>query len=284
MESKPNIFDNRVAALGTMHQKQKVIAPLFKKELGIAVTVPEDLDTDKFGTFTMDKKRTGSQKETAIIKAKAAMELLDLDMGIASEGSFGPHPAVPFGIANIELVVFIDKKLDLEIFGGHIEIVSFAHNTTAHTVDEVLAFAQTINFPKHGIVIRRSDKDYRDMIKGIVSKDELVQTSTGLLSKYKSIWLETDLRAHVNQSRMKNIELATIDLIENIKRLCPNCQSPGFHKVSPKPGLPCELCGRPTDIPLYDVYECNKCNFTKDVIFPNQKETAYAGYCDYCNP
>ncbi len=284
METKSNELKNRIAALGTMHQKQKVIAPLFKKKLGIVVKVPDDFDTDKFGTFTMDKKRTGSQKETAIIKAKAAMESLDLDIGIASEGSFGPHPSVPFGIANVELVVFIDKKLDLEIYGGYIEIVNFAHNTIAYTIDEVLIFAQKIDFPKHGIVMRRSDKDYGDMVKGIVSKDELIETATRLLKTNKSVWLETDFRAHVNQSRMRNIELATIDLIENIKRLCPSCHSSGFHKISPKPGLPCEQCGRPTDIPLYDVYECDKCSFKKDIIFPNQKESAYAGYCDYCNP
>ena len=48
--------------------------------------------------------------------------------------------------------------------------------------------------------------------------------------------------------------------------------TPGFHRTSPKPGLPCEQCGRPTDIPLYDVYECDKCQFTQDVIFPNQKK------------
>ena len=277
-------FKDRTAALGTMHQKEKVITPLFKKELGVKILVPKNLDTDKFGTFTMDKKRTGSQKETAINKAKAAMELLNLDIGIASEGSFGPHPALPFGIANIELVVFIDKKLGLEIFGSHTEVASYAHNTTAHTIDEVLKFALDVNFPKHGIVIRRSDKDYGDMVKGIVKKEELIKTATGLLKKHKSIWLETDFRAHVNQSRMKNIELATIDLIENIKRECPNCQSLGFHKISPKPGLPCEQCGRPTDIPLYNVFVCDKCSHTKDIILSNQKETAYAGYCDYCNP
>ena len=284
METSLNKFKDRMAALGTMHQKEKVIAPLFDKELGVKILVPKDLDTDEFGTFTMDKKRTGSQKETAIHKAKAAMELLNLNIGIASEGSFGPHPAVPFGIANVELVVFIDNKLGLEIFGGHIEVVSYAQNTTAHTMDEVLKFARDINFPKHGIVIRRSDKNYGDMVKGIVNKEDLVKIATGLLKKHKSIWLETDFRAHVNQSRMKNIELATINLIENIKRECPNCQSLGFHKISPKPGLPCEQCGRPTDIPLYDVYVCDKCSFTKDIIYPSQKESAYAGYCDYCNP
>jgi hypothetical protein len=284
MEISSHKFEGCVAALGTMHQKEKVIAPLFKKELGIIVKVPDDLDTDSFGTFTMDKKRMGSQKEAAVLKAKTAMNLLGVDIGIASEGSFGPHPAAPFGIANIELVVFIDTKLNLEIFGGHIEVVNFAHTATAHTVDEVLEFARKIDFPKYAVVMRRTERNYGSMAKSIVDKDILIETATSLFKKYSLIWLETDLRAHVNQSRMKNIELATIDLIENIKRECPNCHSPGFHKITPKPGLPCKTCGRPTNIALYDVYECSVCAFTKDVMYPGKKETAYAGYCDYCNP
>ncbi len=284
MTNISTLLNSRKAALGTKHKKEQVIAPLFMKELGIEVLVPTDLDTDKFGTFTLDKERPANQKETAIIKAKAAMELLNLDLGIASEGTFGPHPAAPFGITNTEIVVFIDNKLGLEIFGGHVEIVSYAQNTTANNLEEVLEFADNINFPKHGIVIRSSEKKYKNMVKGIVTKDNLIEIATNYLEKYKSIWLETDFRAHVNKSRMKNIEVATKDLIENIKRLCPSCNTPGFHRISPKPGLPCEQCGRLTDIPLYDVYECDKCKFTQDVIFPHQKKTAYAGYCDYCNP
>jgi len=279
-----DFFTNREAALGTMHQKEKVIAPLFKNQLGISVKVPDNLDTDRFGTFTLDKKRSGNQKETAIIKAKAAMELLNLDIGIASEGSFGPHPAIPFANVNTEIVVFIDTKLGLQVFGGSIELASYAHNTTANSLEEVLAFAKRIGFPKHGIVIRKAEKDYRGMVKGISSKTELIENAEQLLSNYGSVWLETDFRAHMNHSRMKNIKKATEDLIANLNRQCPNCSKPGFHRITPKPGLPCETCGRPTDLPLYDVYFCDVCDFSQDIIYPSEKQTAYAGYCNYCNP
>jgi len=278
------VFNNRIAALGTMHQKQKVIAPLFKKQLGITVKVPDNLDTDRFGTFTLDKKRSGNQKETAIIKAKAAMELLGLDIGIASEGSFGPHPAIPFANVNIEVVVYIDTKLSLQVFGGSIEVTNYAHNTTATSLEEVLDFAERIDFPKHGIVMRKAEKNYSKMIKGITSMKELTESAQQLLGKHKSIWLETDFRAHVNQTRMKNIKKATEDLIANLNRQCPECSMPGFHRIAPKPGLPCETCGLPTDTPLYDVYACDICKYTQDIIYPSGKKTAYAGYCDYCNP
>jgi len=279
-----NLFANRVAALGTKHQKEKVIAPLFKKELAITVKVPKDLDTDKFGTFTLETKRTGDQKETAILKATAAMQLLGLDIGIASEGSFGPHPAMPFGNVNTEIVVFVDKKLGLKVFGGSIEPVAYARNIVANNLSEVMDFAKRIDFPQHGIVVRKAEKDYRDMVKGITTTTELKETAERLLGKYGVVWLETDFRAHVNQTRMKNIKKATEDLIANLHRLCPNCRLPGFHRIAPKPGLACENCGSPTDQPLYDVYSCDSCNFAQDIIYPNEKKTAYAGYCDYCNP
>lgn len=278
------LFNNRHAALGTKHKKEQVIAPLFLKELNVIVEVPKNLDTDNFGTFTKDIKRLSSQKETALLKAKAAMELLNLDIGIASEGSFGPHPAVPFAITNTEVVVFVDKKLKLEIYGGHIEVVSYAQNCTARKINEVLSFAKNIDFPNHGIVIKLNEDNYSNMTKGIDNMNDLVEISNSYLKKYKSIWLETDFRAHVNLSRMKSIELASKDLIENINRLCPKCQTPGFHKIGQKPGLPCESCGRPTNVPMYDTYKCSTCNHAVDIIFPSQKKSTNAGNCDYCNP
>jgi len=279
-----SFFNNRIAALGTMHQKEKVMAPLFRKELGITISVPKKFDTDMFGTFTLDTKRPADQKQTAILKAEAAMKLLDLDIGIASEGSFGPHPTIPFATVNTEIVVFIDSKLDLKVFGGSIEPVTYAQNTMANNLDEVMKFAKLIDFPKHGLVIRKAEKNYQDMIKGITSKTELAEVATRLLAKYNKLWLETDFRAHANQSRMLNIKKATIDLISNLNRHCPNCTMPGFHRIAPKAGLPCETCNRPTGLPLYEVYRCDLCHFTQDIMFPSEKQSAYAGYCDYCNP
>lgn len=45
------LFVNRVAVLATMYHKEKVIAPILEQELGIKVIVPQDFDTDRFGTF-----------------------------------------------------------------------------------------------------------------------------------------------------------------------------------------------------------------------------------------
>lgn len=272
------------AALGTKHHKEQVIAPVFLKELGITVEVPANFDTDAFGTFTLEIPRLGTQKETAVKKARAAMTALGLDVGIASEGAFGFHPLILNGTANIEIVVFIDDRNGLEIYGSNVAPAPYALSRLVSNIDEVVVFAASIDFPMHAIVLRPAEKKYQGMVKGIVTFEELKAAATSLLLKHKTIWIETDLRAHMNESRMMSIAKATRDLAENIKRLCPKCDVPGFHKTGSKPGLPCESCGQPTDTFMIDVYTCEWCVYQQELKYPSDKKTAYAGSCDYCNP
>lgn len=277
-------YQGQKAALGTKHNKETVIAPLFKSGLGIDIVVPKDFDTDIFGTFTLDTQRPGNQIETAIQKAQAAMDVLGLPLGIASEGSFETHPSLGFGTINTEIAVFIDRTLDIQIVGSSMQPVTYAQNALVSSLTQVQDFANQIGFPDHGIVIRKDVHQYDDMLKGITDWQQLTDTATRLLQQYGTLWIETDFRAHVNKSRMRNIRKATEDLVSNIKRTCPSCGIPGFAKVDSKPGLPCETCGHETSLPLADIYRCKKCAHQQEVMYPNQKQTAYAGYCDYCNP
>jgi hypothetical protein len=103
------LFNDRLAVLATMHQKEKVIAPLLEQELGIKIIVPQDFNTDIFGTFTREVERPGTQITAAKLKAEKALELTQENLAIASEGSFTPHPLVPYIYCNREIVVFLDK-------------------------------------------------------------------------------------------------------------------------------------------------------------------------------
>jgi hypothetical protein len=98
-----SIYNNRVAILATMHNKEKVISPLLKEHLGINLIVPQGLNTDIFGTFTREIKRPDTQVIAARLKAKKALEMYDekialpmVGVAIASEGSFSPHPLIPY--------------------------------------------------------------------------------------------------------------------------------------------------------------------------------------------
>ena len=70
------------AALGTMHGKAAAIAPPLAR-LGIALVVPDGLDTDRFGTFTNETPRLGTMDDAARAKACAAIAATGLSVGIA---------------------------------------------------------------------------------------------------------------------------------------------------------------------------------------------------------
>lgn len=117
--TKFDLFKNRNAALITKHNKEKVIFPVLEL-LGMQLLVLNSFDTDRFGTFTRNIPREGSQLETARKKAKKAMEVTGASIALASEGSFGPHPQIFFVPANIELVLFMDAHNNIEIQGWEI--------------------------------------------------------------------------------------------------------------------------------------------------------------------
>lgn len=64
------IFHGRTVVLATMHGKEKVMAPILEKELGVKVILPQNFDSDQFGTLTGDKARTGNQLEAAMISLR----------------------------------------------------------------------------------------------------------------------------------------------------------------------------------------------------------------------
>ncbi len=279
-------FAGRTLVLGTKHKKEKVIAPILERELGVRVIVPDNFDTDQFGAFTREIARAGDQLEAARRKAVAAMDLLGADLGLSSEGSFGPHPDIPFITSNFELVLLIDRKHGLEIRGHHRSGETNAGAAYVSSVAEAKEFAKKFGFPEHGLVVRRSENSKRDIFKGIVSYQELEEKVSYLLGKFlvKKVYLETDLRAHVNPTRMKSIGLAAKDLIENIRSVCPKCVVPGFVIMDVVRGLPCGRCGQKTDVPLAIVRACQKCKFKVQDRPPKSKTFADPGMCGYCNP
>ena len=98
------------------------------------------------------------------------------------------------------------------------------------------------------------------------------------------VHIETDMRAMYNPTRMKNIEKATLDLIKKINLVCPECSWPGFEVVKRQKGLPCALCHLPTQLVLSVIYQCKKCAFSQEELFPDGQETADPSQCQYCNP
>jgi hypothetical protein len=109
----------------TKHAKSIAIAPPLWNRLGASV-LEYYVDTDTLGTFSGEVEREGNALECARRKCEWALELLGdkVDYCIASEGSFGPHPQIPFLPCNQEILYFIDRK-----HGFHLHMVHITEKT-----------------------------------------------------------------------------------------------------------------------------------------------------------
>jgi len=278
------VFKNRNLVIATKHKKESVIAPLLEAELSVNCFVPFDFDSDSLGTFTGEIERKDDSVATARKKCLMAMEQTNCDLGIANEGSFGSHPTIFFANADDEILIFIDKKNNLEIIARELSLKTNFNATKVNSFIELKEFAKKIAFPSHAIILKSEEKDSTNFVKGIQSWQLLEESYTTLFQNNGTIYAETDMRALYNPTRLLVIEKATQKLIEKIKSLCPDCQTPGFGVTSVKSGLPCSLCGCATKSTKSHIYNCHKCNFEMEKMYPYDKKTEDPTYCDYCNP
>jgi hypothetical protein len=278
------MFKGRNLLIATKHQKEKVIAPILEKELGVKCVVSLNFDTDKLGTFSGEVERRFDPITTARNKCLLAMELSNCDLAIASEGSFGAHPTIPFFAADDEFLLFMDKKNELEIVVRELSTETNFNTAEIKTEEELRQFINAANFPSHGLILRKTKDDFTEIVKGITNDELLNNRFHYFISKYKMAFIETDMRAMYNPTRMKVIEQATQKLIKKLNSCCPLCNTPGFDVSDSKQGLPCELCNNPTRSTLSYFYSCKKCSYTKGEMYPHGKLKEDPMYCDICNP
>jgi len=72
--NKPGAFTGSQLVIAKLHGKEKVIAPVLERGLGVSILVPEYFDTDRFGTFAGEVERRGSALEAARLKCDVAIE------------------------------------------------------------------------------------------------------------------------------------------------------------------------------------------------------------------
>lgn len=278
------MFNGRNLLIATKHQKERVIAPILEKELGLRCFIDPTLDTDKLGTFTGEIERKDDPITTARNKCLMAMELANCDLALASEGSFGPHPSIYFVPADDEFLIFIDKKNDIEVIVRELSVDTNFNVAEIKTEKELKTFAENAKFPSHGLIIRKSKDDYSKIVKGITNAETLISTFNHFISSHGTVYIETDMRAMYNPMRMKIIEDAVKKLVVKLKSHCPECNTPGFSITDIKTGLPCSICNFPTRSILSNLYSCQKCQFIHEEKFPKGKFTEDPMYCDVCNP
>lgn len=279
-----DFFKGRKAVIATKHKKEEVIAPILENELGLICVTIKELDTDKFGTFSGEIERVGDPVTILRKKCLMAIETSGINVSVANEGSFGSHPTIFFARADDELIMLLDKENDIEIIERELSLETNFDGTEIKSVDELLAFADKIGFPSHGIILKKAKENFTGIIKESRTIDELIINYEILKNTDGSAYAETDMRAMYNPSRMRTIAKATEKLVQKIKSLCPECGTPGFGVVETENGLPCSMCSVPTRSTLKHIYRCQKCTFQMDKKYPFDKQVEDPQYCDFCNP
>lgn len=280
-----DMFCGRIAHLASMHKKEAAIAPLLQEAFQVQVVVPEGFNTDVFGTFTRERKRPGSQYETARMKIRELQKTSPYDLFIASEGSFGIHPGYPFTPSNLELVHLVDSKQSLEITGRALSVETNLLSKAVSSKAEIEEFLTQIGFPDHGIILRISDRWSWAMVKDLHSTDEVIDRAQKWLRwpGVNRVYLETDMRAHRNPTRMKVIEQATMDLIQKMKSLCPICNTPGFCESRYEGIALCRVCHRETLEKKYVVKDCQRCHHLERISL-HEDGAVPPSQCPSCNP
>jgi len=278
------MFEGRRLLVATNHGKEQVIAPILERVLGVHCLVDDSFNTDQFGTFTGEMERNDNALDTVRNKCRKAMEHTGLDLVVASEGSFGAHPTIFFAKLNEELLLLVDAKNGLEISVREWSLETNFDGQQVASLAELFEFVNRVQFPSHALILRKSATDMQEIEKGILDWAKLGESFLYFMQQFGSVYVETDMRAMCNPSRMRVIEKTTFQLVEKIQSLCPTCAAPGFGCVGATPGLPCEMCNMPTNSVLSLTYSCLKCGETSEKKYPNDKRYEDPTYCNWCNP
>ena len=279
-----NLFYKRKLVVATRHMKERVIAPVLEFELGVHCIKAHDLNTDVFGTFTGEVERTDDPLSTLRKKCLTAMELAGTDLAVATEGSFGQHPYGLFSVAGDELMMLMDAKHQIELVVRECSTETNFSGKEIHSENELLLFAQKALFPSHALILRKDRNSHEDIFKGINQAHQLLETYSLLSKKYESVFVETDMRAMNNPTRMRKIGELTRKLVADIRKACPQCNMPGFVITEKEPGLECENCMQATRTTKKHIYICKHCSYRYEESDPLKKGKEEPTYCDYCNP
>ena len=284
-------YAGAAVALATKHQKQDAIAPALGAVPGLRVVVAQGLDTDALGTFTGEIPRPGPPSQTALTKARLGMRALGVARGVASEGSFGPHPELGFVAVGVELLAFIDDELGIELVERRIcEQTNFAHLETGALDVRTESFLERVGFPAHALIVRANRPPGDDapgpLYKGVsdlaVLRRAIAQCAAA--SSDGQARLETDMRAHKNPTRMGEIALLAAALGRRLAQTCVACGAPGFGLVGVERGLRCCLCARPTELVACELDGCARCGHSERRPQSDGLGCADPACCEHCNP
>ncbi len=275
------------ASLATKHGKAVACGRPLRRALGVELVVPDDFDTDALGTFSGEIPRQGTPEAVCLHKARLGMAVTGLRLGFASEGSFGPHPFVPFLPAGFEILTFVDDDRGLVIVESVLSVATNFGHREAREIDELTDWLTAVGFPLHALIVRPKSARPGTLIdKGVTSIDRLTAAiaRAAAASDDGVAHVETDMRAHLNPTRMAVIRKLAFRLARRIATPCPGCAAPGFGETGEVTGLPCEWCESATEMIRLESWSCAACSYREERPRRDGLRRAPAQHCPHCNP
>jgi hypothetical protein len=279
-----SFYKHQTVYFATKHDKTRLLQPLFAAH-GIGCVALE-VDTDEFGTFTGEVERVGGVRETLRKKINAALRSSpETRLLLASEGSFGPHPVFGFSQTDLESLLFVDRKLGIEIYAEFLGTEPNHAERAFGPLEDFRTYLTETGFPAHGVIVR-TEGFAKPVFKGLHSEYEVLQAMHDCFSSQPNhkVMISSDLRANHSPSRQMVIQKAGEKLIEKLNSICPGCGSPGFAISRGVPGLICIACKEPSGIAKQVLFECVKCDFNEIRSRPDGKTHIEPDECENCNP
>lgn len=270
-------------AVATKHGKLSQIAPAFDglKDWQLELA---PIDTDEFGTFSGEVERNLSPRETVIKKAKAGARSLGLDYGIASEGTIGAHPYLPFINSDYELMAFVCLSKDVAVVESYLSADITAYSQDVSHSSDLEEMFHNLDLPNHAVNIVVETKSERQVHKGFTDMHEVQKIiEQHLADEAKSVRVESDFRAMNSPSRQANIAICAQRLALRVGANCPGCSHFGWGIVGYQYGLPCLSCGLMNEsVANAEKFGCLSCDFVELNGFA--QESIDPSRCELCNP
>lgn len=273
--------------LTTRHGKERALARPFCRGLGASLVV-SPCDTDSLGTFSGEVQRLDDAINTCRRKALMGLAQSGLRLGLASEASFGPHPVVPMLAVGQELLLFVDLDRNLTVLEQRLDWRTNYAQKLLTPDEDPSAWLTQVGFPSHGVIARPADPspgrwNWLKDLHCAAALAEALATCRRLDSRGQ-VWLEADMRAHRNPTRMRSIRRLGVALARRLRTPCPSCTAPGWGLVESRRGLPCRACGTLTELVAAEIWGCGACGHQLERPRRDGVAAADPGQCPWCNP
>ena len=280
-------YAGREICLTTRHGKERALARPFSLGLGASLALSPG-NTDLLGTFSGEVERLENAFRTCRRKALMGLEQSGLRLGLASEASFGPHPEVPMLAVGQELVLFIDLDRGLHVLEQRLDWRTNYCQKLLEPDEDPSIWLKQVGFPSHAVIARPADATPGrwDWHKDLSSAAALVEALAACRrADYRGqVWLEADMRAHRNPTRMRSIRRVGVALARRLATPCPSCMAPGWGLLDKRPGLPCVVCGTATEQTAAEIWGCVACGHQEERPRRDGRSAADPGDCPWCNP